>query len=159
MSQRRKNQVAQIKAVHECHNHSMGHHGHASCSTPYNTKPTNTRPSQFLKISSRKNVNSTSLKFNTTIVWLNIEWIFSRTVIWAIWIWRCIKVSKSIKFCSGHIHDIFQQYKKNWEFSIAMWATRFCGPTDIPKEFFIALAIGLLFKSNTVALDHLPRNN
>ena len=56
-----------------------------------------------------------------------------------------LKIYSPIKFCCGHI---FQWYKKLRSFNSHLGYK--ISRSHSPEEFFIALAIGLLLKSNTV---------
>ena len=62
------------------------------------------------------------------------------------WGYSNLKIYSRIKFCCGHI---YQWYKKQWEVPIAMYVGYKISRSHSPEEFFIALAIRLLLKSNT----------
>ena len=65
-----------------------------------------------------------------------------------------LKMCSPVKFCQGHI---FQWYWKNLEVSIPGSHVGYeILRSHSPKEFFIALAIGLQLKSNTVHLSVSP---
>ena len=59
-----------------------------------------------------------------------------------------LKIYSPIKFCCGHI---LQWYKKLRSFNSHMGYK--ISRSHSPEEFFMALAIGLLLKSNTVMYD------